>query len=62
MSRGVSTTLLTELPARVTRFPWADVDRRSRAAREIATEYWGLATDLCVGAGRERLNSSNSKD
>src|SRR5215813_4271434 len=46
MSHGVSTTLLTQLPARVARFPWADIDRRSRPAREIAAEYWRLATDL----------------
>jgi hypothetical protein len=46
MTRGVSTTLLTQLPARVARFPWADVDRRSRPAREIAADYWRLATDL----------------
>ena len=45
MSRGVS-TMLTQLPARVARFPWADVDRRSRPAREIAADYWRLATDL----------------
>jgi hypothetical protein len=46
MTRGVSTALLTELPARTARFPWADVDRRSRLAREIAADYWRLATDL----------------
>jgi hypothetical protein len=46
MSRGVS-TMLTQLPARaLARFPWADVDRRSRPAREIAADYWRLATDL----------------
>jgi|SRR5579872_2994130 len=47
MSRGTSTTLMTQLPARGLRgFPWADVDRRSRPAREIAADYWRLATDL----------------
>jgi hypothetical protein len=46
MTRGVSENLLTRLPARVARFPWADVDRRSRPAREIAADYWRLATDL----------------
>jgi hypothetical protein len=45
MSRGVS-TMLTQLPARVARFPWDDVDRRSKPAREIADNYWRLATDL----------------
>ena len=45
MSRGVS-TLLTELPARTPRFPWVDAYRRSRLAREIAADYWRLATDL----------------
>jgi hypothetical protein len=45
MSRGAS-TMLTQLPARVARFPWADVDRRSRPAREIAADYWRLTTDL----------------
>ena len=47
MTRGVSETLLTRLPARALRsFPWPDVDRRSRPAREVAADYWRLATDL----------------
>ena len=46
MTRSVSPALLTELPARTPRSPWADVDRRSRLAREIAAGYWRLATDL----------------
>jgi hypothetical protein len=45
MTRGVSHPL-TELPARTPRFPWADVDRRSRPAREIAADYCRLVTDL----------------
>jgi hypothetical protein len=45
MTRSVSTAL-TELPARTRRSPWADVDRRSRLAREIAADYWRLARIL----------------
>jgi hypothetical protein len=46
MSRGVFAAILTALPAGTPRFPWAKVDRRSRLAREIAANYWRLATDL----------------
>lgn len=46
MTRGVSATLLTQLPARASRFPWLDVDKRSKPAREVAADYWRLATDL----------------
>ena len=54
MTRGVSTALLTQLPARTARFPWANVERRSRLAREIAADYWRLATDL---GGLEALST-----
>lgn len=54
MSYGVSTHLLTKLPARLARFPWPDVDRRSRPAREVAATYWELATDL---GGLDRLST-----
>jgi hypothetical protein len=46
MTHSASTALLTELPARTRRSPWADVDRRSRLAREIAADYWRLARIL----------------
>lgn len=46
MTRGVSTTLPTELPARYrTRFAWA-LDRRSKVVREIAADMVELWQDL----------------
>jgi len=45
MTRGVSTTLPTTLPARYTRgFRWA-LDKRSQVARELASDLWELWTD-----------------
>lgn len=46
MTRGVSTSLTCHVPPHVSRFPWDKVDRRSRPAREVAADYWRLATDL----------------
>lgn len=44
MTRGVSETLATELPARLDRFfPWATIDKRSMVAREFQadlSELW----------------------
>ena len=58
MSRGHSTVLLTQLPARRLRsFPWTDVDQRSRPAREVAADYWRLATDL---GGLESLSTQET--
>jgi hypothetical protein len=58
MTRGTSETLLTRLPARAVRsFPWSDVDRRSRPAREVAADYWRLATDL---GGIENLSTQEA--
>jgi hypothetical protein len=53
MTRGVSTTLPTELPARYrTRFAWA-LDRRSKVVREIAADMVELWQDL---GGHESLS------
>lgn len=46
MTRGVSTTLPTKLPARYrTGFAWR-LDRRSKLTRELAADMLELATDL----------------
>ncbi len=46
MTRGVSTTLPTELPARYERlFPW-QLDRRCKAVREVASDLFELWQDL----------------
>ena len=47
MTRGVSETLSTELPARFARFfPWAEIDKRSSVARDFAGDLTELWTDL----------------
>jgi hypothetical protein len=47
MTRGVSETLSTELPARFDRFfPWAEIDKRSSIAREFAADLTELWQDL----------------
>ena len=54
MTRGVSTTLPTELPARYrTRFAW-QLDKRSKVVREVAADLIELWTDL---GGYEALSS-----
>jgi hypothetical protein len=46
MTRGVSTTLPTQLPARFRQgFPWA-LDRRCKAVREVAADLVTLWQDL----------------
>jgi hypothetical protein len=47
MTRGVSETLATELPARFDRFfPWATIDKRSSIAREFQADLNELWADL----------------
>src|SRR5882757_3981636 len=47
MTRGVSETLSTELPARFDRFfPWTEIDKRSSVAREFASDLTNLWQDL----------------
>src|SRR5580658_6903952 len=54
MTRGVSESLSTELPARFDRFfPWAAIDKRSTVAREFAADLTDLWQDL---GGVEQLS------
>jgi hypothetical protein len=54
MTRGISETLRTELPAKFDRlFPWADLDRRCSAVREFAGDLTELWQDL---GGVEQLS------
>ena len=47
MSRGVSETLATKLPARLDRlFPWAELDRRCSVVREFTGDLTELWQDL----------------
>jgi hypothetical protein len=55
MTRGVSETLVTELPARFDRlFPWEGIDKRSSVARDIAADLTDLWQDL---GGVEHLST-----
>jgi hypothetical protein len=54
MTRGVSETLGTELPARFDQFfPWAEIDKRSTVAREFAADLTDLWASL---GGAENLS------
>ena len=45
--RGISTTLTTELPAKLDGpFPWASIDKRSIMARELSADLNELWADL----------------
>lgn len=47
MTRGVSETLATKLPARIDRlFPWAELDRRCSVVREFTGDLTELWQDL----------------
>jgi hypothetical protein len=55
MTRGVSETLSTELPAKFDRyFPWAEIDRRSVVAREYSADLNELWASL---GGVEHLST-----